>query len=90
MNKQPVKDCELDIDDLVEGQEYKFRVCAETAAGPGKPATTDEIVAKDPFGKTSFDLKGNDQNIIPNSYPKCTEILKRNPIYNEKIVFTIF
>ena len=57
VNKVPLKDCDAEIDDLVEGQEYKFRVCAVTAAGNGKPATTDEVIAKDPYGKSKYNTK---------------------------------
>jgi len=52
VNKSPVSKCQLDIKDLIEFNEYVFRVTAENEAGPGKPsAATGTIVAKDPFSK---------------------------------------
>ena len=41
----------MTFDDLIEGNEYDFRVCAENEAGVGKPSeSTGRFVAKDPFG----------------------------------------
>ena len=40
---------------LAAGKQYKFRVKAENIAGIGKPSeATDEILAKEPFGKPFF------------------------------------
>ena len=49
VNKKPIKDLELKIDDLIEKDTYEFRVCAENEAGVGKPCQSIEFVAKDPF-----------------------------------------
>lgn len=49
------KDCKLDVENLVPGQEYKFRVCAVNAEGESEPLVTDhEIIAKNPFGELAF------------------------------------
>ena len=50
VNKKPVKDCKLPVNDLVEGSDCEFRVLAENAAGMGRPSdSTGRFVAKDPF-----------------------------------------
>jgi titin len=50
VNKKPVKNCKLSIDDLIEGSECEFRVVAENAAGVGRPSdSTGRFEAKDPF-----------------------------------------
>ena len=49
VNKKPVKNCKLLVDDLVEKDKYEFRVCAENEAGVGEPCDTISFVAKDPF-----------------------------------------
>lgn len=44
------KEPKLDLDNLVPGQEYKFRVSAVNAEGESEPLVADEtIVAKNPF-----------------------------------------
>ena len=48
--KKPVSGCSFEITDLIEGSDNEFRVCAENAAGVGKPSeTTGKFVAKNPF-----------------------------------------
>ena len=49
VNKKPVKNCKLLVDDLIEKDKYEFRVCAENEAGVGEPCDTISFVAKDPF-----------------------------------------
>ena len=51
VNKKPVKDTTLTLDDLEEGTEYEFRVSAENKAGVGEPCEPITIVAKAPFGE---------------------------------------
>lgn len=46
------KDSNFEVENLVPGQEYKFRVAAVNAEGESEPLVTDHsIVAKNPFGK---------------------------------------
>ena len=46
------KDNNLEVENLVPGQEYKFRVAAVNAEGESEPLVTDHsIIAKNPFGK---------------------------------------
>ena len=50
VNRKPIKDCFMEIDDLVEGSNCEYRVCAENAAGVGKPSdSTGRFKAKDPY-----------------------------------------
>ena len=50
VNKEPVKERELDVTDLNAGDDYQFRVCAVNAAGPGKPSeASGRFVAKDAY-----------------------------------------
>ena len=58
----------MTFDDLVEGTEYNFRICAVNAAGVSKPSeTTGQFVAKDPF-----DLPGKPGR------PEVTEITQES------------
>lgn len=50
VNKEPVPERQLDVTDLLAGDEYQFRVCAVNAAGPGAPSeASGRFVAKDAF-----------------------------------------
>ena len=49
VNKKPVKECKLVVDELTEKEMYEYRVCAENEAGVGKPCDTISFVAKNPF-----------------------------------------
>lgn len=52
VNKTPVRQCRLEFKDIIESNEYTFRVVAENEAGIGEPsAATATVVAKDPFSK---------------------------------------
>ena len=51
VNKEPISELTLSLDDLDEGNEYKFRVSAQNAAGVGEPCEPITLVAKDPFGE---------------------------------------
>ena len=52
VNKTPVDQPRLHIRDLVELNEYVFRVIAENDAGQSKPSEpTDKVVPKDPYSK---------------------------------------
>ena len=48
--KKPITTCSFSFDDLLEGSDNEFRVCAENAAGIGEPSeSTGRFVAKDPY-----------------------------------------
>ena len=49
VNREPVKRPTIRLDDLDEGTEYKFRVCAENEAGIGKPSEPIAFTAKNPY-----------------------------------------
>ena len=52
MNRQLVKQCRLEVKDLVETIAYEFRVVAENDAGLGKYSDSTGIFeAKNPFDK---------------------------------------
>lgn len=51
MNKDRFRLNQIDIDDLVEGNDYSFRVRAENEAGLGEPTEIGPITAKTPYGK---------------------------------------
>lgn len=46
-----LRHCKYNVLKLIEGKEYLFRVKAENRVGPGPPATSKPVVAKDPFSK---------------------------------------
>lgn len=47
-----LRHCKYNVLKLIEGKEYVFRVKAENRVGPGPPAVSKPVVAKDPFGKS--------------------------------------
>lgn len=51
VNKDLLKYPQIEVDDLVEGNDYCFRVRAENNAGVGPTAETNPILAKTPYGK---------------------------------------
>ena len=68
VKKDLVSELELDITDMVEGEQYELRVLAVNAAGTSKPSeTTGKFVAKDPY--TVPDKPGTPEvtAIAPNS-----------------------
>ena len=49
VNKKPTKNLTLELSDLIEKEQYEFRVLAENDAGVGKPCDPIRFVAKDPY-----------------------------------------
>ena len=71
INKNPITDTRYTVKNLVEDEEYEFRVVAENAAGTGKPSdTTGSFVAKDPY--TIPDKPGKPEVIIEQGIAKVT------------------
>jgi len=55
INKGAVTELQFKVTDLVEGNEYEFRIMAENKIGVGPPSSPyPPFVAKDPFSKQSF------------------------------------
>lgn len=44
---------ELNVEKLIEGHEYQFRIRAENMWGVGDPLVTNPVIAKNPFSKSS-------------------------------------
>lgn len=54
VNKEPITTLETTINDLIEDNEYEFRVCAENKIGRGPPSEpTKPVVARDPWSEYS-------------------------------------
>jgi len=54
VNKQPVPDLKLKVEELVEDNEYIFRVIVENKVGPGEPSQPSKpVMARDPWRKYS-------------------------------------
>ena len=52
VNKQSVPDLKLKVEELVEDNEYIFRVIAENKVGPGEPSQPSKpVMARDPWRK---------------------------------------
>jgi len=52
ISTKAVADTKYEVKELVEGNEYQFRVSAENKAGIGPPGPAcDPVLAKDPWGK---------------------------------------
>ena len=74
VNKKSTTRMSMTIDDLIEGSECEYRVCAENEAGIGKPSdTTGRFIAKDPY-----DLPGR-----PDA-PEVEEMTKDSAVVNWK------
>ncbi|XP_033640975.1 twitchin-like isoform X1 [Asterias rubens] len=57
VNKKPIKDTKFKVPDLVEGEEYEFRILAENEAGMSEPSVVSPpVVAKDPEIPPSLDV----------------------------------
>lgn len=58
--RQPIEvaSCKCDIQGLLSGEEYDFRVIARNKYGDGAPADLGPILAEDPKGKTPIDGLG--------------------------------
>ena len=60
VNKQPVAELKLKVEELVEDNEYIFRVVAENKVGPGEPSQpTKPVMARDPWRKYTRSLNHN-------------------------------
>jgi len=58
VNVDPVREPEMVVHDLKEGQKYQFRVEVVNDAGPGAPSTeTGPVVAKKPAGWSADNSK---------------------------------
>lgn len=71
INRSPVREVTMSITELVEKNEYEFRVIAENKVGPGEPSSPSErIVAKAPYGKfcSMMDTIYNENQIYINTY----------------------
>ena len=61
VNKGAVAELKFAVTDLVEGNEYQFRVSAENKVGVGPPSSPcPPFVAKDPFSKLSLHFDTNE------------------------------
>ena len=57
VNKTMVKETELSLSDLLEGDEYEFRVYAVNDAGDSEPSDSSGVIlVKDPFGEHSLNI----------------------------------
>jgi titin len=55
VNKTPVAETTLKVDDLIEDNQYQFRVIAHNKAGPSEPSQpSQQILAKNPWSETQF------------------------------------
>lgn len=69
------KDTKADLESLIPGHEYKFRVMAVNSEGESIPLeTTDSIIAKNPYGESSNLLKICGDSGVP----LCTSLINQN------------
>ncbi len=55
ITRHPVEDTYYKVTDLIEDNDYQFRIVAENKVGTGEPGPASEpITAKDPWSKESF------------------------------------
>ncbi|KAK7507540.1 hypothetical protein BaRGS_00001475, partial [Batillaria attramentaria] len=69
VNKSPVPELSLKVDDLIEDNSYQFRVIAHNKAGPSQPSQpSPNILAKDPWTVPSRpgtpDITGTDKSSV--------------------------
>ena len=67
-------DLTLPVEDLIEGEEYEFRVFAENKAGVGKPCEPIKVIAKDPF-----DVPGKPDRLVIANMTKDSANLTWSP-----------
>lgn len=69
---------QINVEKLIEGHEYQFRIRAENTWGVGDPFITNPIIAKNPFSESfSSDLSGLvDLNKISNNEALCLSELR--------------
>lgn len=71
--RQPIEiaSCKCDIQGLLSGEEYDFRVVARNKYGDGAPADLGPILAEDPKGKSTKPLTSDDIFLTPKGLVAC-------------------
>ena len=63
INRTAIKDTKYMVEDLIQDNEYQFRIIAENKVGQGPPGPSSRpIVAKDPWGKCHIETAS--ENIV--------------------------
>ena len=64
VNKEQVSELKYVDKDLIEGEEYVYRVLAVNKVGEGPPTDTSKpVLVKDPFGKSFYIIDVNLTNV---------------------------